>query len=69
MGVFKLVLATLLLAIQAGLKAMGRTHYIGQVNQVYIFWFITENSIEEQCLNAVVAESATVDLKSMPHCS
>jgi SWI/SNF-related matrix-associated actin-dependent regulator of chromatin subfamily A member 5 len=33
---------------QADLQAMDRAHRIGQTKQVYVFRFITENSIEER---------------------
>ena len=35
---------------QADLQAMDRAHRIGWTKQVYIFCFITENSIEEPML-------------------
>ena len=35
---------------QADLQAMDRAHRIGQTKQVYVFRFITENSVEERML-------------------
>jgi len=35
---------------QADLQAMDRAHRIGQTKQVYVFRFITEDSVEERML-------------------
>jgi SWI/SNF-related matrix-associated actin-dependent regulator of chromatin subfamily A member 5 len=35
---------------QADLQAMDRAHRIGQTKQVYVFRFITEESVEERML-------------------
>jgi SWI/SNF-related matrix-associated actin-dependent regulator of chromatin subfamily A member 5 len=35
---------------QADLQAMDRAHQIGQTKQVYVFRFITENSVEERMI-------------------
>jgi len=36
---------------QADLQAMDRAHRIGQTKQVYVFRFITEDSVEERILD------------------
>ena len=33
---------------------MDQAHWIGQTKQVYAFWFITVNSVEEQMLERAV---------------
>jgi len=37
--------------LQADLQAMDRAHRIGQMKQAFVFWFITENSVEERMLD------------------
>jgi SNF2 family DNA or RNA helicase len=59
--------------LQADLQAMACAHRIGQTKQVYVFRFITENSVEERAAHKsrldqlVIQQGKQQQSKGMPH--